>query len=287
MFQLTRLETEQILMCNFCASSLNGEENLKSHFVTSSWGGIRKLPYVFTESGIYMLMTVLKGELAVKQSRMLIRTFRAMKDYIAENKLLLDRREDFIANKVLENDEKIKKIDAKVNKIANEITDVIKKSEVSPAFLDFAKTAENREFLFLNGEAVQAKEAYLDIYKNAKEKIYIVDNYANIKTLHLLQTAKQNLKVAIYTDNFRNYLRKSDLEDFRKERPDLDINFIKTHNKIHDRFIILDGKKIYQCGGSSKDLGNKITSIHEITDDFIKTSLLAELAKLNLELKLR
>ncbi len=36
---------------------------------TSKRGGIRKLPYAFTEQGIYMLMTVLKGELAVKQSK--------------------------------------------------------------------------------------------------------------------------------------------------------------------------------------------------------------------------
>jgi len=34
----------------------------------SSWGGRRTLPYAFTEQGIYMLMTVLKGELAVSQS---------------------------------------------------------------------------------------------------------------------------------------------------------------------------------------------------------------------------
>lgn len=53
-FQLTKKELEEILKCkNF----------------TSSWGGLRKLPYAFTEQGIYMLMTVLKGELAIKQSK--------------------------------------------------------------------------------------------------------------------------------------------------------------------------------------------------------------------------
>lgn len=41
-------------------------ENLKSQNATSSWGGKRKLPYVFTEQGIYMLATVLRGELAEK-----------------------------------------------------------------------------------------------------------------------------------------------------------------------------------------------------------------------------
>ena len=44
-------------------------ENLISKKSTSSWGGRRKLPKAFTEQGIYMLMTVLRGELAIKQSK--------------------------------------------------------------------------------------------------------------------------------------------------------------------------------------------------------------------------
>ena len=47
------------------------------------------MPYVFTEQGIYMLMTVLKGELATNQSKTLIRIFKNMKDYLVENKELL------------------------------------------------------------------------------------------------------------------------------------------------------------------------------------------------------
>ena len=35
---------------------------LKRKYFTSSWGGTIKLPYAFTEQGIYMLMTVLKGD---------------------------------------------------------------------------------------------------------------------------------------------------------------------------------------------------------------------------------
>ena len=52
-------------------------KNLISQNAISSWGGNRKLPYAFTEKGIYMLMTVLKGELAIKQSKAIIRIFKA------------------------------------------------------------------------------------------------------------------------------------------------------------------------------------------------------------------
>ena len=47
------------LTANGSVSTENtNETNLKSKFLTSSWGGNRKLPYVFTEQGVYMLMTV-------------------------------------------------------------------------------------------------------------------------------------------------------------------------------------------------------------------------------------
>ena len=48
-------------------------QNLISQNATSSWGGRRKLPRAFTEQGIYMLMTVLRTELATIQSKKLIR----------------------------------------------------------------------------------------------------------------------------------------------------------------------------------------------------------------------
>ena len=72
----------------------NEFENLRCKNFTSSWGGSRYLPNAFTEQGIYMLMTVLRGELAIRQSRALIRTFKQMKDFIIEN-------QDFISSKEL------------------------------------------------------------------------------------------------------------------------------------------------------------------------------------------
>ena len=68
-------------------------EILRCKNSTSSWGGRRYNPYAFTEQGIYMLMTVLKGDLATKQSKALIRIFKQMKDYIVDNQPLLGQRE--------------------------------------------------------------------------------------------------------------------------------------------------------------------------------------------------
>lgn len=69
-------------------------EYLRSQFVTANISSkSRSNPYVFTVQGVYMLMTVLKGELAVRQSIALVRTFKKMKDYILENRDLIGQRE--------------------------------------------------------------------------------------------------------------------------------------------------------------------------------------------------
>lgn len=71
MFQLTLDEAKECLRSKFF--TLNEGNRRGQHFKYS--------PRVFTEQGIYMLMTVLKGELAIKQSLALVRIFKQMKDY--------------------------------------------------------------------------------------------------------------------------------------------------------------------------------------------------------------
>ena len=84
MFQLTEEEISEI----------SRSQNATLNKGTGRGSNIKYKPYVFTEQGIYMLMTVLRGELAVKQSKALIRMFKQMKDFIIEN-------QDFIGSKEL------------------------------------------------------------------------------------------------------------------------------------------------------------------------------------------
>ena len=63
-------------------------KGLKFHFGTSSWnnyGGVRKLPYVFTQEGIVMLATILKTPIAAKVSIRIMRAFIFMRKYISTN----------------------------------------------------------------------------------------------------------------------------------------------------------------------------------------------------------
>ena len=77
MFQLTKEECE----------------NLKSQNVISSWGGNRKSPYAFTEQGVYMLATVLKGEVAERQSIKIMRAFRELRHYVRQNRQFVTQDE--------------------------------------------------------------------------------------------------------------------------------------------------------------------------------------------------
>lgn len=274
MFQLTRIEVEKLSRCkNFTSIQTKGVK-----------GGRAYLPYAFTESGVYMLMTVLKGDLAIQQSRALIRTFRAMKDYIIENQDLVGRHEfTQLELKVSQNKEielqsrkKLNEIDEQLKSVVDDMCNVVMRSEISPFLLDLGKPTEKHEFLFLNGEPAKATETYIDLYSKAKTSVFIVDNYISIKTLRLLQEVQQGVTVTIFSDNAGNKLHASDCADFQTEFPAIPIQFKTIGNIIHDRYIILDfdtgQERIFHCGASSKDAGKKLTSITEYREEVIKTA---------------
>ena len=80
MFQLTEEEARLLFQSRSQFVTLNeDEENLKSQFVTSSWGGNRKLPYVFTEQGVTQLSAVLRSDVAVEMSIRINDAFHAMR----------------------------------------------------------------------------------------------------------------------------------------------------------------------------------------------------------------
>ena len=59
-------------------------ENLKSHFATSSWGGLRKLPNAFTEQGVAILSGVLHSERAIKVNIQIMRVFTRMREMLTD-----------------------------------------------------------------------------------------------------------------------------------------------------------------------------------------------------------
>ena len=83
-FQLTNNEIPESLKSQF--ATLNNSENKRGMH-------IKKMPYAFTEQGIYMLATVLKGELAVQQSVFIMRAFKEIRHYIVQNQQFVTNSE--------------------------------------------------------------------------------------------------------------------------------------------------------------------------------------------------
>jgi hypothetical protein len=249
-------------------------ENLRSNFLTANISPkSRALPYVFTEQGIYMLMTVLKGELAIKQSKALIRTFKQMKDFIVEN-------QDFIGSKELvqiaiqtnQNTNDIKQNSKEILELNSKMDTLATKEDLKKVMDNFIDPETYKHFLLMNGDKIEADVAYTKIYKSAKKSIYVIDNYIGLKTLELLRAARDKTEIIVFSDNVRNkdMLTKNILDDFRKDYPNVDLKLKIAGKKYHDRYIAIDygteNETFYLCGASSKDAGNKISSITKIEE---------------------
>ena len=72
---------------------LSGDEfaNLRSQFVTSSWGGRRHAPYAFTEQGVAMLSSVLNSPRAIAVNIEIMRTFVRLREVLASGRELADK----------------------------------------------------------------------------------------------------------------------------------------------------------------------------------------------------
>ncbi|HEO5871605.1 TPA: ORF6N domain-containing protein, partial [Streptococcus agalactiae] len=146
MFQLTDEEMVELSRC----------KNFTLNRGTGRGSNIKYNPYAFTEQGIYMLMTVLRGELAVKQSRALVRTFKQMKDFIIEN-------QDFIGSKELV------QIAVQTNQNTKDIAEIklqmATKEDLKKVMDNFIDPDTYKHFLLMNGDKIEADVAYTKIYK--------------------------------------------------------------------------------------------------------------------------
>lgn len=215
-------------------------EILKSQIVISSWGGVRKLPYAFTEQGVYMLATVLKSKTAIEVTKQIMRTFTKMREFLTNNTLFLERFEK-IETRLSIHDEKI-------NQLFNALQ--TKKPQI--------------QGVFHNGQIYDAYAFINELFKQAKKEVILVDNYCDDSVLTLFSKYK-NLKYTIITKNISKQF-KLDIEKYNSQYNNLNI---RISNKFHDRFLIFDNEA-YHLGASLKDLGKKVFAFNKIDINLLK-----------------
>lgn len=219
----------------------NELQTLRSQIATSSltnnYGGRRYTPRVFTEQGVYMLATILKSKVATEVSIRIMDTFVKMRHYINYNKNILPRRFLLLEEKVDDNTKRIDELFDKFNP-----KEIIKNS------------------IFFKGDIYDSYSVLLEIFDLSKSEIIIVDNYVGKKLLDELRNINRN--IIIISSNIDNTLKNKYLNQYSN------ITFI-NNNSYHDRFIIIDRKRVFHSGASFKDLGKKCFDIHEIDDEKI------------------
>ena len=252
MFQLTKDELDNLRSKNSTANI-----NKKS----------RVLPRAFTEQGIYMLATVLRGELAEQQSIFIMRAFREMRHYIKQNQQFVTQSEmKLVTAKVSELSLQMSGINDRQKKTENNIENIQK--SIDTLSENFISDKDFKNFVIYKGQKFEADAAYIDIYQQAISSIYVVDDYMNTKTLQLLSQKNQGVEVILFTENGhgrKGFLTEAVVKDFRNQYPPLRL---KSNSDCHDKWIIIDyglsTEQVYHCGASSKDAGKKLCAINKL-----------------------
>lgn len=237
-FKLDENEIPKCLKSQF--ATLNTNENKRGMH-------IKKMPYAFTEQGIYMLATVLKGELAEQQSIFIMRAFKEMRHFIANNALMFERI-NAIELKQLENQ---KNSDDKFSKI----------------FEYMSNHEESNQKIFFDGQIFDAFSLLTEVIGWAKLDIVLIDGYIDVATLNILAKKNVGVNVLVYTLPSAS-ITVQDISNFNAQYPTLTV---KRTTVFHDRFMIIDGVEGYHIGASLKDAGKKCFGITKIEgDDDIK-----------------
>lgn len=142
----------------------------------------------------------------------------------------------------------------------------------------FSKLEEkkNTNEIYFSGQIYDAYSKILDIFKEAKNDLVIIDSYVDKTILDIIKKLK--IKVTIITRK-DSLISKTDIEKYNKQYSNLKVIY---DNTFHDRYFIIDKNKVYHCGASINRIGYKTFSITLISDDIVNQKLLENVGKKNL-----
>lgn len=134
------------------------------------------------------------------------------------------------------------------------IEDRLQQNEEQVAFLIHTHQQPQEE-LFATGCMWDAYSFIANLIRSAKERVILIDNYCNDKTLTLLDQRVENAKATIYTTYNKTYNEALEVHN-SQHTP---IQSIQLPHKIHDRFLIID-QQVFLLGNSLKDMGHTLSA---------------------------
>ena len=226
----------------------NDEYNiLRSKFLTSSlkinnYGGRRYNPRVFTEQGVAMLATILKSDVAVRVSIAIMDAFVAMRHYLGNTEYRIANLE----TKMIDCDNNVKQLQ-----------------------LAFDKFKEKDE-IYLNTNELDAFQEIINICKQAKQELIIIDRFIESDIFSIIKRIKCNV-ILITSKNSKLSNKEMDKYDNLK---------VYYNDTFHDRYIIMDKNTIYHIGNSINHIGFRKSSINLLSDTNIKKTILDDINKI-------
>ncbi len=160
-------------------------------------------------------------------------------------------------------------VNQRMDRIENDVHYL--KEKVNEFDLQIKTSLPPNEGIFFNGQVFDAYVFVTNLIKSAKESILLIDNYVDETVLSMLTKRKSRVQATIFTSNPTKQF-KLDLQKHNQQYPEIEL---KIYTKSHDRFLIIDKKKVYHIGASLKDLGKKWFAFSKI--DFDTKELLKKL----------
>ncbi len=119
------------------------------------------------------------------------------------------------------------------------------------------------EGIFFDGQVFDAYFFVSNLVKSATKSIILIDNYIDESVLEMFSKREKKVSATIFASNLTKQLQ-LDLKKFNEQYPPIQI---KSFDKSHDRFLIIDEESVYHIGASLKDLGKKWFAFSKIKLD--------------------
>ena len=233
--QIVTLNTENYSIRSQNAT-LNEGTNLRSQIVTSSHGGVRYLPYAFTENGIAMLSSVLRSPIAIQVNIRIMRAFTAMRQFIASNAQIFQRLDVMEQNQLA--------IVAHQTETDHKLEEIFRRLD--------SGNVQPHQGIFYDGQIFDAYTFINDRIREATTRIILIDNYIDDSVLTILSKRADKVTATVYTKKPSAQLQ-LDIQKHNAQYPPIDI---VTFDRSHDRFLCID-ETVYHLGASIKDLSKK------------------------------
>ena len=183
--------------------------DLKSQIATSSWGGFRKPPKVFTEQGVAMLSAVLNSQTAVLVSVAIMDAFVKMRHFMISNAEVVCRMNILEKRQIA--------TDAKVDEILQRI--------------DVAETPA--QGVFYDGQLWDARALVLKLVAGAKRSLILIDNWATTATLDLFAKKRKGMKETIITlEHYKRGVPHPAISDALEENASASRRWIRVKSRV-------------------------------------------------------